>query len=64
MKGQSVYIAGYGIATIEDVGGGIPGRHWIDLGYTDAEIISWNRWVTVYFLMPAPPADRIYWILD
>jgi 3D (Asp-Asp-Asp) domain-containing protein len=64
MKGQAVYIPGYGIATVEDVGGGIPGRHWIDLGYTDAEIISWNRWVTVYFLTPVPPADRIYWILD
>ncbi|MEX0788852.1 MAG: ubiquitin-like domain-containing protein [Anaerolineales bacterium] len=64
MKGQAVYIPGYGIATVEDVGGGIPGRHWIDLGYTDAEIISWNRWVTVYFLAPVPPADRIYWILD
>jgi len=64
MKGQPVYIPGYGVATIEDVGGGIPGRYWIDLGYTDSDIVSWNRWVTVYFLTPVPSPDRIYWVLD
>ena len=64
MKGQPVYIPGYGVATIEDVGGGIPGRYWIDLGYSDSDIVSWNRWVTVYFLTPVPSPDRIYWVLD
>lgn len=64
MKGQPVYIPGYGVATIEDVGGGIPGRFWIDLGYSDSDIVSWNRWVTVYFLTPVPSADRILWVLD
>lgn len=54
MRGQPVYIPGYGYATIEDVGGGIPGRHWIDLGYSDAEYQSWGTWVTVYFLTPVP----------
>jgi len=54
MRGQPVYIPGYGHATIEDVGGGIPGRLWIDLGYSDAEYQSWGAWVTVYFLTPVP----------
>ena len=64
MKGWPVYIPGYGHATVEDVGGGIPGRYWIDLGYSDDDIVSWNKWVTVYFLTPIPPADAIPWILD
>lgn len=55
MQGQGVYIPGYGYATIEDVGGGIPGRHWIDLGYTDEDYVSWHQWLTVYFLTPVPP---------
>jgi uncharacterized protein YabE (DUF348 family) len=54
MRGQHVYIPGYGYAAIEDVGGGIPGRNWIDLGYSDAEYQSWGTWVTVYFLTPVP----------
>ena len=64
MKGWPVYIPGYGHATVEDVGGGIPGRYWIDLGYSDDDIVSWNQWVTVYFLTPVPQADAIPWILD
>ena len=50
MKGMRVYIPGYGYATIEDVGGGIPGKDWIDLGYTDADYQPWHQWVTMYFL--------------
>jgi len=60
MRGQPLYIPGYGYATVEDVGGGIPGKLWIDLGYTDAEYDAgggsqWGRYVTVYFLAPIPP---------
>ncbi len=62
MRGQPVYVPGYGRATIEDLGGGIPGRHWIDLGYTDSEYQSWGVWVTVYFLTPVPPT--IMYVLD
>jgi uncharacterized protein YabE (DUF348 family) len=54
LQGQAVYIPGYGTATIEDVGGGIPGTPWIDLGYSDADWVEWGDWVTVYFLAPAP----------
>lgn len=63
MKGWPLYVPGYGVATVEDVGGGIPGRYWIDLGYSDDNYESWNRWVTVYFLTPVPPADTIPYIL-
>jgi len=54
MRGQQVYIPGYGIAVIADVGGGIPGRYWVDLGYTDADYKSWASNVTMYFLTPVP----------
>ncbi len=62
MRGQAVYIPGYGPATIEDVGGGIPGRYWIDLGYSDNDYQQWGVWVTVYFLTPVPP--NIIYVLD
>ncbi len=53
-QGTQIYIPGYGIGQVEDVGGGIPGEYWIDLGYTDADWISWSSDVTVYFMAPAP----------
>ncbi|HSR48187.1 MAG TPA: ubiquitin-like domain-containing protein, partial [Anaerolineales bacterium] len=55
MRGQVVYVPGYGKATIGDTGGGIPGRLWIDLAYSDEDYFSWHNWVTVYFLTPVPP---------
>jgi uncharacterized protein YabE (DUF348 family) len=62
LAGQRVYIPGYGVATIADVGGGYPdGRPWIDLGYSDSDWEEWGDWVTVYFLEPAP--DSIPYIL-
>ncbi len=63
MNGQRVYVPGYGVGVIGDVGGGIPGRHWIDLGYDDDNYVSWHQWVTVYFLAPPPPPENILWIL-
>lgn len=56
MSGQPIYVTGYGYATIEDIGGGIPGKPWIDLAYDDATYQSWSGWVTVYFLPPVAPA--------
>jgi len=53
-KGAQVYIPGYGVGTIGDVGGGIPGVYWIDLGYSDEDYVGWSQTVTVYFLTPAP----------
>lgn len=56
MSGQPIYVTGYGYATIEDIGGGIPGKPWIDLAYDDATYQAWSGWVTVYFLPPVAPA--------
>ncbi len=60
--GQSVYVPDYGKAVIADVGGGIPGRAWIDLAYEDDNFESWSRETTLYFLTPVP-ADMV-WVLQ
>ncbi len=54
LVGTQVYVPGYGQATIADIGGGIPGANWIDLGYSEGDYVSWHSNVTVYFLAPAP----------
>lgn len=55
LGGSQVYVPGYGVGVIGDVGGGFPdGRLWIDLGYSDEDWQTWSGWVTVYFLGPAP----------
>jgi resuscitation-promoting factor RpfB len=58
----SMYVPSYGFALAADTGGGVKGR-WIDLGYDDFNYVSWHRSVTVYFLTPIPPANRITWII-
>ena len=63
MQGMPVYVPGYGYGSIEDIGGGIAGRHWIDLGFTDENIVPWHNWTTIYFLTPVPSPDRILYIL-
>ena len=59
--GTQVYVPGYGNGTVADVGGGIPGRFWLDLGYSDSDYVSWHQTVMVYFLTPVP--SDIMWIL-
>jgi uncharacterized protein YabE (DUF348 family) len=54
LQGQSLYIPGYGFATVEDACGGCVGKPWIDLGYSDNDYVAWYWWVTVYFLTPVP----------
>lgn len=55
LAGTQVYIPGYGVGVIGDIGGGFPdGRLWIDLGYSDDDFQSWSGFYTVYFLAPAP----------
>lgn len=63
MAGQTLYIPDYGPALIADVGGGIDGRYWVDVAYTDEEYIGWHFWRTVYFLTPVPPEDQILYVL-
>lgn len=62
MNGLQVYVPGYGVATISDIGGGIPGTPWIDLGFKDDDYESWHQWVTIYFLTPVP--DSILYNLE
>ena len=59
LRGQPLYITGYGRATVEDVCGGCVGKPWVDLGYSDNDYQQWSSWVTVYFLTPVP-ANIIY----
>lgn len=60
---SQVYVPGYGVGVIADIGGGVSGQHWIDLGYSDENWQSWSQTVTVYFLTPVPPLDSVLWIL-
>ncbi len=62
MRGQPLYIPGYGYATVEDACGGCTGRLWIDLGYSDNDYVGWHQWVTVYFLTPVP--SNVIYILE
>lgn len=59
--GLQVYVPGYGPGIIADVGGGIPGTRWIDLGFTDAEFEPWHQNTILYFLTPVP--KDVLWIL-
>jgi uncharacterized protein YabE (DUF348 family) len=63
MRGWSVFVPGYGPGTFEDIGAGIAGRDWIDLGFTDDNFEPWHQWTTLYFLTPVPSLDSIPWIL-
>lgn len=59
---QNLYVPGYGVAVAGDTGGRIRGQH-IDLGFDESDLQLWYRWVDVYLLEPAPPADRIRYVL-
>ena len=61
MVGQRVYVPNYGIGTFADIGGGIAGKYWIDLGYSDSDYVAWYSNVTIYFLTPVP--ENPPWIL-
>ncbi len=61
LAGSQVYVPGYGIGTVADIGAGFAGREWIDLGYGDEDFVSWHQTVTVYYLWP-PPKD-LTWLI-
>lgn len=50
----NVYVFGYGIGRTADTGGPRTTPYWIDLGYSDEDIIGWSQWVDVYVLTPIP----------
>jgi uncharacterized protein YabE (DUF348 family) len=60
--GTRMYVPGYGPGTAADTGGGVIGR-WVDLCYDEGAIEGWWWWTDVYLLAPAPPADRINYVL-
>lgn len=60
---SDVYIPGYGLALAGDTGGGIKGRR-IDLGFPEANLDWWYRWVNVYLLTPLPTTNQINYILS
>lgn len=64
MRHMKVYIPGYGFASVEDVGGGVPwSTNWVDLGYKAENYVPWSEPVEVYFLAPIPPPEDIMYVL-
>jgi uncharacterized protein YabE (DUF348 family) len=61
--GTLVYVPGYGHGDVQDTGGPRRRLLWIDLGYSDADWVSWSRPVDVYLLAPPPDPSRIDYIL-
>jgi resuscitation-promoting factor RpfB len=49
-----LYVPGYGVALAADTGPDRSSPFWIDLGYSDADWVSWSHYVEVYFLLPVP----------
>lgn len=54
LAGQQVFIPGYGYGVIGDIGGGIPGKPWIDLGWDEENYQPMGGWMTMYLISPAP----------
>jgi uncharacterized protein YabE (DUF348 family) len=59
---SQVYVPGYGVGFAGDTGGGVRGR-WIDLGYDEGEIVTWNGYVDVYYLTPVPESNQINYLI-
>jgi 3D (Asp-Asp-Asp) domain-containing protein len=57
-----LYVPGYGLARAGDTGGAVKGK-FVDLGFGDDDYESWHWWTDVYLLAPAPPRDKIRWVL-
>jgi uncharacterized protein YabE (DUF348 family) len=58
-----LYVPDYGIAVAGDTGGAILGKH-IDLGFEDGEApLTIYGWRDIYLLAPAPPPNRIRYVL-
>lgn len=58
--GTQVFVPGYGVGEMADTGP-LYRPLFIDLGYSDADWVSWARWVDVYLLAPVP--EHIIYLL-
>ncbi len=58
MKGTSVYVPGYGVATVEDKCGACEGNMLIDVFIPTEDYVGWHRSVTLYFLTPVPSSIK------
>ncbi len=58
MKGTSVYIPGYGTATVEDKCGACAGNMLIDIFIPSEDYVGWHKSVTLYFLTPVPASIK------
>jgi len=54
LKGSSICVPGYGVATVTDVCPGCSGKAWLDVFIPTADYVSWSRNLTVYFMTPVP----------
>jgi len=54
LKGSSICVPGYGVATVTDVCPGCSGKAWLDVFIPSADYVSWSRNLTVYFMTPVP----------
>lgn len=54
--GTQVYVPGYGVGVVADVGAGVSGKYWVDLGFSEDDFVGWARSAMLYFLWP-PPAN-------
>lgn len=60
--GATVYVPDYGIAVIGDTGGGVSGKTWIDLAYSDDDYVARSGDTVMYFLTPVP--TDLVWVLQ
>ncbi|NWF70554.1 MAG: DUF348 domain-containing protein [Chloroflexi bacterium] len=49
-----LYVPGYGQGIAADTGSERSSPYWVDLGYSDADWVSWSRYVDIYLLLPVP----------
>lgn len=52
--GSEIFVPGYGVGVAADTGPPRGFSRWVDLGYDDANWVSWSQYVDVYFLAPVP----------
>jgi uncharacterized protein YabE (DUF348 family) len=50
----NLYVPDYGFGIMGDTGGPRRSPYWVDLGYSDADYVSWHQFVEVYLLTPVP----------